>query len=89
MDNEEPAVPKNWLQKQLTVDEAETEYMHEGIPFGGMNERWVAFKSQMIDGDEIWEFSSSVDSWNHLAGRAGLALIRRGKAIDCIVTILN
>jgi hypothetical protein len=89
MDNEEPAVPKSWLQKQLTVEAVETENMQEGIPFGCMNERWVALKSQMIDGDEIWEFCSSAASWDHLAGRAGLALVRNGKAIDCIVTIIN
>ena len=89
MDNEEPAVPQSWLQKQLTVEAVEAENIHEGIPFGGMNERWVALKSQMIDGDEIWEFSSSAASWDHLAGRAGLALVRNGNAIDCIVTIIN
>jgi hypothetical protein len=89
MSDQESVVPQSWLQKQLTVDEAETEYMHEGIPFGDMNKRWDALKSQMMDGDEIWEFSSSADSWNHLAGRAGLALVRQGKVIDCIVTILN
>ena len=89
MSDEESVVPESWLQQQLTVDEAETEYMHEGIPFGGMIEEWNALKSQMLDGDEIWEFSSSADSWNHLAGRAGLALVRRAKAIDCIVTIFN
>jgi hypothetical protein len=54
-----------------------------------MIEEWNALKSQMLDGDEIWEFSSSADSWNHLAGRAGFALVRNGKAIDCIVTIMN
>jgi hypothetical protein len=89
MDDEEPVVPKSWLQKQLTVEEVEAEYRQEGVPFGGMYEQWVALKSQMIDGDEIWEFSSSAASWDHLAGRAGLALVRNGKAIDCIVTIIN
>jgi hypothetical protein len=89
MSDEESVVPQSWLQKQLTVEEVEAEYRQEAVPFGGMNEQWVALRSQMIEGDEIWEFSSSAASWDHLAGRAGLALVRNGKAIDCIVTIIN
>ncbi len=45
MSDEEAVVPQSWLQKQLTVDEAETEYMHEGIPFGSMKERSNALTS--------------------------------------------
>ena len=39
--------------------------------------------------DEIWEFSSSPESWEHLAGRAGAALVRDGTVIDACVTALN
>jgi hypothetical protein len=39
--------------------------------------------------DEIWEFSSSLESWQHLAGRAGVALVRDGTVIDACVTVLN
>jgi hypothetical protein len=39
--------------------------------------------------DEVWEFSSSSDSWEHLAGRAGLALVRERIVIDAYVTLMN
>ena len=39
--------------------------------------------------DEIWEFSSSLESWQYLAGRAGAALVRDGTVIDACVTALN
>jgi hypothetical protein len=39
--------------------------------------------------DEVWQFSSSPDSWEHLAGRAGLALVREGTVIDAYVTMMN
>jgi hypothetical protein len=39
--------------------------------------------------DEIWEFSSSLESWQYLAGRAGAALVRDGTVIDACVTVLN
>ncbi len=39
--------------------------------------------------DEVWQFSSSPDSWEHLAGRAGLALIRGRTVIDAYVTLMS
>ncbi len=39
--------------------------------------------------DEIFEFSSSPESWNRLAGRAGVALVRDGIVIDIVVTVMN
>ena len=39
--------------------------------------------------DEVWEFSSSRDSWEHLAGRAGLAFVRERTVIDAYVTMMN
>lgn len=38
-------------------------------------------------GDEVWEFSSSRDSWEHLAGCAGVALVRQGVVVDISVTM--
>jgi hypothetical protein len=40
-------------------------------------------------GDEVWEFSSSPDSWERLAGRAGLALVREGTVIEAYVTAIS
>lgn len=39
--------------------------------------------------DQVWQFSSSLESWRHLGGRAGLALVRKGVVIDAHVTIMN
>ncbi len=50
---------------------------------------WEAFKGKMIRGDELWEFSSPPETWHMLLGRAGIALVRKGKAIDWIVTAMN
>jgi len=45
--------------------------------------------AQMEEGDELWEFRSPVESWEHLAGRAGIALVRQGEIINFIVTMMN
>ncbi len=60
-----------------------------GKPFGSLNKEWQALRAKQRVGEEIWTFSSPVDSWKHLAGRGGVALVRSGKVIRAIVTILN
>jgi hypothetical protein len=91
MTDDDPLIPDDWLQRRLIVDQAEAENLYDGILFGSMNQEWLglALKSQKIDGDEVWEFSSSSDSWGHLAGRAGVAIVRDEKAIVCMVTVMN
>lgn len=47
------------------------------------------FRTTQKPDDEVWDFTSSEDSWGHLAGRAGLALVRRGTVIETYITIMN
>jgi hypothetical protein len=89
-------IPRAWLEKRTTVEEAERGNLvtdrrlgPKPVPFGFMNEQWVRFKGELREGDELWEFSSSADSWKHLAGRSGICIVRKGKIIDSIVTRLN
>jgi len=89
-------IEKDWLLKQVTIDEAEAEHMvlsdrlgPDPVPFGFQNARWKELLVHMEDGDELWTFCSSIESWNSLAGREGLALLRKGQVIDTIVTALS
>jgi hypothetical protein len=50
---------------------------------------WEQFKREMIKGDEIWEFASPPKTWDMLMGRAGIALVRKGKVIHTLVTRMN
>jgi len=97
---ERPAIPKAWLKEKTTVAEAEA--AHPGIsddrierfpdaakPFGFQNRRWEEFKALALPGDEFWTFSSPPDSWEHLAGRAGIAIVRDGVPFKVITTIMN
>jgi len=99
-DEARPVIPAEWLQRKLTIAEAEAE--HPGItderivrvpdaakPFGFQHREWEEFKASMLPGDEIWTFSSPPETWQHLAGRAGLALVRKGVPIRTIVTVMN
>jgi hypothetical protein len=87
---------KDELQKRVTVAEAEAAHMVKSdrlgpapVPFGFQNDKWRALLAEMQDGDELWEFASSPESWKDFHGRAGIALVRRGDVVRTLVTIMN
>ena len=87
---------KDWLQRRVTVQEAERQNMilddrlgAEAVPFGFMNEKWKAFIAQMVEGDELWEFTSPADTWQNLCGRQGIAIVRNGEVLSSLVTEMN
>jgi hypothetical protein len=97
---DEPPIPNQWLDRQVNVEEAEV--AHPGItddrvarfpeaakPFAFKHREWEELKAAMQPGDEIWTFSSPTNSWQDLAGRAGVALVRNGTPVKVIVTMMN
>ena len=89
-------IPKGWLQKKTTIEKAEQDHLvtdkrlgPKPVPFGFINARWEKFKAGIRTGDELWEFKSSDESWEKLAGRAGFCIVREGRVIDAIITYMN
>ena len=84
---------QSWLQDQITKEEAEAENMVEidgqKVPFGYTNFTWLKLMAKMQDGDKLYAFRSSDDSWEYLAGRQGIALVRDGEILADIVTLMN
>jgi hypothetical protein len=87
---------KDWLQRQTTVGKAEREHLvtdeslgPEAVPFGHQHENWLRFKSQMKEGDELWEFSSPPPTWERLAGRRGFCILRGGRIVASLITMMN
>jgi hypothetical protein len=87
---------KDWLKRKLTIGQAEAENMianerlgPKPVPFGFCNQDWRRLLAQMQPEDELWEFSSSAESWRHLCGRAGIALVRGGEVVASIITCMN
>ena len=78
-----------WFQERKTIAELEAENMYEDRPFGYMNADWERLKAEVMDGDELWTFSTPDDYWRNLAGRAGVALVRDGVAIRQMITRMN
>ncbi len=81
-------VPKKWLQRKTTVATVEADFAQKPQE-GGSWDEWRALVAAMRPGDELWEFCSSWESWKHLAGRAGYAVVRKGKVVSSIVTMMN
>ncbi|MCX7002592.1 MAG: hypothetical protein NTV22_04885 [bacterium] len=82
-------VPSEWLLDCVDMQEIESTWIGKPGPYGISREGWDKLKAQMEDGDVIWSFESPQDSWLHSAGRMGYALVRSGRAIDGIVTLMN
>lgn len=78
-----------WLQQEMTVAEIEAEHIHHGKALGYLNDRWETLKASMQAGDALWSFSSPPETWQHLCGRSGIALVRDGKIIDFLVIVMN
>jgi hypothetical protein len=81
---------------QVTIAEAEANHIvlsaklgSDPVPFGFRNTSWRDLLSQMQEGDELWEFESSPHSWNNLAGRAGIELVRKGVVVGVIINRMN
>jgi hypothetical protein len=58
-------------------------------PFGYSNSEWEALKAGMEPDDELWTFESSPASWRALTGSAGIAMVREGRIVATIVTMMN
>lgn len=92
--------PAEWLKRQMNLAEFEAlgtgfDPFSSGAPAaltlgGGRVARELEdLKVLMLPGDELWSFASPPQTWQQLAGRAGIALIRNGMAVGHVVTKMN
>ena len=89
MDYLEPEIPSQWLLDPVDMDEIELNWLDKPAPYGVSRDEWGSLKCLMKDGDVIHTFSSPPESWQHLAGRAGYAVVRQGQAVASVVTMMN
>lgn len=85
-----------FIRKYVSVQEVENENMvtdsrlgDAPVPFGFNNHQWGELLAEMRDGDELWTFSTSDESWENGCGRAGISLVRNGKEVNCIICKMN
>ena len=79
----EPAFPPTeWLKKRIGVEDIDSAK-------AGKCADWNCIKARLTEHDELWEFSSPSHYWEGLAGRAGVVLIRDGRSIAHVITVMN
>jgi hypothetical protein len=69
--------PSKWLVEKLDLAEVEKDAYVANLTY------------LMLPGVELWSYSSPPGSWEHMLGRAGIALLRDGKPISEIRTMMN
>ena len=81
----------DWLRERVTIEEAASRVaegagkLTESIALGF--EEWVRRNSS--PGDELWYYDTGGDSWEHLCGENGFAIVRRGRVIEFWMHELN
>ncbi len=97
----EEAVPPGYSRwRRTTVVEAEKSQRAPGSGTEGVDAHiwvtqsdthafWQVLKSLLQPGDELYEFSTDQESWDALAGRAGIHVVRDGEIVATIITMLN
>ncbi len=51
--------------------------------------KWERLKGRMVEGDELWAYSSAAEPQDVLCGRAGVAVLRRGRPVGQVVLVMN
>jgi hypothetical protein len=86
---------KEWLTEKVSVERVEQDFTGAddgrvpNVPFGFQNAAWEELKGEMRPGDELWLFSSDNESWQRLAGRAGVCAVRDGDVVGSLVTRIS
>jgi hypothetical protein len=82
-------IPTEWLSEKVSIAQAEAENMSDGRPFGYLHLKWERLKAHMARGDELWEFRSPPNTWIHLMGREGYAVVRNGQIVESLITTME
>jgi hypothetical protein len=84
------------LIRCVSIEQAEANHLisdkrlgEKAVAFGFSNSRWIALITQMIPGDELWEFDSPREDWIAGFGSSGYAILRDGEFIDMMVIRIN
>jgi hypothetical protein len=85
-----------FIRQYASVQEVEADNMvsnprlgDKPVPFGFNNHQWQELLAEMQNGDELWTFCTSDESWDNGCGRAGISLVRNGKEVNCIIGKMN
>jgi hypothetical protein len=59
------------------------------VPRSMHDEEMIDLLVRALPGDELWEWSSPTPSWGMMMGRGGIALVRAGRVLCDVTTMMN
>ena len=59
------------------------------VPFGFANDRWIDFKAELVEGDEIRRISTPSACCSRLAGWDGFVIVRQGRIVKFFMTLVS
>jgi hypothetical protein len=80
--------PTEWLRERCDAYPASPLPAGMEVPLAltrRYREQWKTIRGRLCGGDELWTFRTPEESWLHLAGRAGYAVVREGRVVDGIL----
>ena len=87
--------PHEWLSSKMNFQEFEQEFARHLsarkllVPSSQFEPELAEFVVRRQEGDDLWRFSSPGWTWQAMMGRGGVALVRDGKTIAHVGTIMN
>ncbi len=75
----EAASYKSCLQRPVSTQEVESRKVGRPAP---TNPYWLDFLAHMMEGDELWQYSSPREDWENLVGETGVAIVRDGEVVS-------
>jgi uncharacterized protein (TIGR02996 family) len=76
-----PRTPWQWVARRLRRSESP-----EG-PHLRASREWV--EACLRPGDELWEYDTGGDTWAHMCGEAGYAIVRDGTVVEFDMVMMN
>lgn len=89
MTNEPESIPTEWLGEMFGPVTAASKFTSSPSPFVIPEAEWKQLFLSLLPDDEVWSFCSPPDSWQHLAGRSGIVVLRAGKVVKTLTLLMN
>jgi hypothetical protein len=82
MNTREDGIDSKWLTRSVSIEQAISENMYEGVPFGHANDDWERLNAKMQEGDQLWYFEPPSKTTMQLSG---LALVRMDEVVSTVI----
>jgi hypothetical protein len=87
--------PSEWLTSRISTEEFKQEFhrllaaTQWFVASSHCDAEYAEFLVRWQDGDELWRWSTPSWTWKAMMGRGGVAIVRDGKQVTRVMTVMN